>query len=311
MRAAAVSLLRRACAAAASPASVGLAVLVVCAASVAAATPSQDLERGRASFKARDWQSAREALNDLLYPDVRLARSEDIWEAYVLLGASSYESGDRPRAIREFEKAIQLDPETSITTLTFSEGAVRLYDQTREDVKARMERLAAQKKLAEQQAALEAYKKSLIVYETRPFYFNFLPFGLAQLSQQRYRATTLFAIGQGATLATNLGIYGYLVGTYGFESTAVDPADAKFVRRLQQVQIGAGVAFVALYAWGVYDSIRHHQPRRQVKGDDSLIPDDLKQPAKRTSFRDRLRLTPMMNTELGPPTVGLGIGWEN
>lgn len=285
---------------------------IVIATGVAAATPSQDLERGRASFKARDWQSARETLNDLLYPDVRLARSEDMWEAYVLLGASSYEAGDRTRAVREFEKAIQLDPETSITTLTFSEGAVRLYDQTREDVKARMERVAAQKKLAEQQAALEAYKRSLIVYETRPLAYNFLPFGLAQLSQRRYRSATLFAIGQGSTLALNLGIYGYLVREYGLESTSVPAADAPFVRRLQQVQIGAGVAFIALYAWGVYDSFRHHQPRRQVKGDDSLIPTDLKQPAPaKTSLRERLRLTPMFNSEPGSTTVGIGIGWEN
>jgi tetratricopeptide (TPR) repeat protein len=288
------------------------ALILVVMTAVASATPSQDLERGRASFKARDWQSARETLNDLLYPDVRLARTEDVWEAYVLLGASAYETGDRTRAIREFERAIQLDPETSITTLTFSEGAVRLYDQTREDVKARMERLAAQKKLAEQQAALEAYKKSLIVYETRPFAYNFLPFGLAQLSQHRYRATTLFAIGQGASLATNLGVYGYLVGTYGFESTTVPASEAKFVRRLQQVQIGAGIAFVALYAWGVYDSIRHHQPALRVKGDDSLIPEDLRAPPpKKTSLRERLHLTPMINTELGPPSVGLGLGWEN
>jgi tetratricopeptide (TPR) repeat protein len=288
----------------------GLALVALTA--VASATPFQDLERGRSSFRARDWQSAREALNDLLYPDVRLARTEDVWEAYVLLGAAAYETGDRARAIREFERALQLDPETSITTLTFSEGAVRLYDQTREEVQARMERLAAQKKLAEQQAALEAYKKSLIVYETRPFYFNFLPFGLAQLSQQRYRATTLFAIGQGSALATNLGVYGYLVGTYGFESTSVPASEAKFVRRLQQVQIGAGVAFIALYAWGVYDSIRHHQPRRQVKGDDSLIPDELRTPPKKpTSLRERLHLTPMTNTELGPPSVGIGLGWEN
>jgi tetratricopeptide (TPR) repeat protein len=281
------------------------------ATSLASATPSQDLERGRSSFKARDWQSAKQVFNDLLYPDVQLARSDDVWEAHVLLGASAFEIGDRARAIREFEKAVQIDPETSITTLTFSEGAVRLYDQTREDMKARMERIAAQQKLAEQQAALEAYKKSLIVYETRPFYFNFLPFGLAQLSQGRYRATTLFALGQGSTLALNVGIYGYLVGTYGFESTSVDPSDARFVRRLQQVQIGAGVAFIALYAWGVYDSIRHHQPVRQVKGDDSLIPQELKKPAPtKTSLRERLRLTPMFNSELGAPTMGIGIGWE-
>jgi len=75
------------------------------------------------------------------------------------------------------------------------------------------------KRLAEAAERLELYRKSLVVYEARPFYLNFMPFGLAQYTQKRTRAGALFTFGQGTTFLATVGIYGYLVGTYGFENT--------------------------------------------------------------------------------------------
>lgn len=289
-----------------------IAAIIVSATASHAATPAQELDRGRASFRAHDWESAYKTLNALLYPRIQLARSEDVWEAYVLLAAALFESGDRERAEEEFEKAVQIDPERAITTFMFSAGAVKLFDQVKAEYQARIERDAEKRRLAEAAERLEAYRKSLVVYETRPFYLNFMPFGLAQFTQQRTRAGTLFAIGQGALFATNVGVYAYLVGTYGFESNSVPLEDGARVRRLQQIQIGTGIGFLALYAWGVFDAIRNHKPRQQIQGDDSLIPPELldptlKSPPKKTSLRDRLRLGPMFTEH----SVGLGIGWEN
>src|SRR5262245_11178484 len=93
-----------------------LAVAVGLGASDATASPSDDLNRGRTSFKARDWESAAEVLNALLYPRVKLVRPEEAVEAYLMLGASAYQLGDRERALAEFTKALELDPERSITT---------------------------------------------------------------------------------------------------------------------------------------------------------------------------------------------------
>jgi len=293
-------------------ASVVIACVLAAATTAASATPAQELERGRQSFRARDWQSAIPVLNALLYPELQLARQEDVVEAHVLLGAAHFESGNRERAEEEFERALQIDPERSITTMMFSAGAVKLFDHVKEEQRARLERDAERKRLAEAAQRLEAYRKSLVVYEARPFYLNFMPFGLAQFTQKRTRAGTAFALGQGAMFAANVGIYAYLVGTYGFQSNGVPLADGPRVRRLQQLQIGTGVAFLGLYAWGVFDAIRHHKPRQQVQGDDSLIPPELLDstrppPPKRTSLRERLRLTPMFT----PESVGIGIGWEN
>jgi hypothetical protein len=81
--------------------------------------------------------------------------------------------------------------------------------------------------------------------------------------------------------------------------------DGPRVRRLQQIEIGTGIGFFALYAWGVYDAIRHYKPRRQIQGDDSLIPPEILNPTKtkRTSFH----IAPM----LSPDGVGVGLGWES
>ncbi len=278
----------------------------------AIASPAQDLERARASFRARDWSSAIPVLKSILYPTPSLGGEEDEVNARVLLGAAHFETGDQESARDEFEKALQIDPTRNITTLTFSSGAVRLFDQIKGEQQDRMERDAERKRLAEQAEKLEQYRKSLVVYETRPFYLNFVPFGLAQYTQKRTRAGALFTLAQGATFLTSVGIYGYLVGNYGFENNDVDRLEGPRVRLLQQIQIGSAIAFYGFYAWGVFDAIRHHKPRQQVQGDDSLIPKDLLEPTKKpapkkTSFRDRIRLSPLFT----PDGVGIGIGWEN
>jgi tetratricopeptide (TPR) repeat protein len=285
------------------------ALILVCAMTIAHATPTQDLDRARKNFRAKDWQSAKEVSGALLYPDLQLGRSEDVIEAHVLLGASNFELGDNQRAVDEFTKALQIDPDRSITTLMFSEGAVRLFDRTKEDVRVRLDHEVEKKKLAEAAERLEAYRKSLVVYEARPFWMNIMPFGLAQFTQGRNGMGTLMAIGQGTTFVTSVGIFGYLVGTYGFRSNAVKLADANRVLTLQRVEIGAGIGFFAFYAWGVYDAIRHHKSRQQVQGDDSLIPSEILNPTKtkRPPKSSSLRLAPMVT----PESVGIGIGWEN
>jgi tetratricopeptide (TPR) repeat protein len=288
------------------------ALILIALTASAAATPTQDLDRARKNFRAKDWQSAKEVAGGLLYPELQLGRSEDVIEAHVLVGAANFELGDTQRAVDEFTKALQIDPDRSITTLMFSEGAVRLFDRTKDDVRVRLEHEAEKKKLAEAAERLEAYRKSLVVYEAHPFGFNFLPFGLAQFTQDRTGMGTLMAVGQGTTFLASVGIFGYLVGTYGFRSNAVKLADANRVLTLQRVEIATGGVFFAFYAWGVYDAIRHHHSRQLVRGDDSLIPQELLNPTKtkpagKTSLLDRMRFAPMVTSD----GVGIGIGWEN
>ncbi|MBX3162305.1 MAG: tetratricopeptide repeat protein [Deltaproteobacteria bacterium] len=279
-------------------------------------SPAQQLASARDDFARGDWTGARLKTNDLLYPDLKLARRDDVIEANILYGAAAYELKDLANAEKAFHKALQLDPELEITTMRFSEGAVKLFEEVKRDRKRRAEQDAANKRIADRLAAIEAYRKTLRVYEVHPYYVNFIPFGAGQFQNGQAGRGYFFAASQGATFLTSLGIFIYLGAKYGL--VAKVPLDeGPRVRTLQQAEIISGAAFFALYAIGVFDSIRHYTPRRQVKGDDSILPDDLKpeepapskkpSPKKKTSLRDRLKLGPILT----PGGAGIGLSLES
>ncbi|HEY4243017.1 MAG TPA: hypothetical protein VGM88_24545 [Kofleriaceae bacterium] len=272
----------------------------------AAATPKQDLDRGRASFRAKDYQSAIQALNYLLYPAVLLGDRDDAIEAYILLGAASYEVGDRERARIELQNALRLDLDRSITTLGFSEGVVRLFDETKAELKVEIARDAEAKKLAEAREQLEAYRKSLVYYERRSYGVNFIPFGAGQFQNRETVRGYLFAASEAIAGGTSATLFFYLAGTYGLVNHDVPVGEARHVRTMQEIEIGTGAAFIGLYAFGVVDAIIHYKPRAQIQGDDSLLPANLRklETPKKTSS---LHFGPI----LMPNSMGIGVSWEN
>lgn len=288
--------------------------LTAAAARDASASPTQDLEQARQSFRQHDYDAASKLATFLLYPDEKLALPVDLVEAHVILGASNFETGHRAEAKAEFEKALQIQPDKSLTDLLFSEGAIRLFDETKADIEARAERDAQLRKLADERERIRRYKESLVVVERRSFGVNFVPFGAGQFQNKQPVRGVLFAAGEGATGGISVGVFLYLAGKYGLNAQ-VPVLDGPGVRRLQQVEIGTGIVFFAIYAWGVVDSLLHYKPRVQIEGDDTLLPSlrDLpadrprKPPPKKTSVLDRLHVTPM----IAPDGGGIGLSWEN
>jgi tetratricopeptide (TPR) repeat protein len=291
---------------------IAVAVAVALAARGAAASPTQDLEHARQAFREHDYDAAMKLATFLLYPDEKLALPADLVEAHVILAASNFETGHRGEARAEFEKALQIQPDKSLTDLLFSEGAIRLFDQTKADAIARAERDAQLRKLADERERIRKYKESLVFVERRSFGVNFLPFGAGQFQNKQPVRGVLFAAGEGVVGGVSLGAFLYLAGKYGLNAK-VPVVDGPGVRQLQQLEIGTGIAFFAIYAWGVVDSLLHYKPRVQIEGDDSLLPplpagpDDARPAAaKKTSLRDRLHLAPLV----APGAAGLGLTWE-
>jgi tetratricopeptide (TPR) repeat protein len=291
-----------------------IALVIAAAATEAAASPAQDLEQARQAFRQHDYDSARKLATFLLYPDEKLALPVDLVEAHVILGASNFESGHRIEAKTEFEKALQIQPDKSLTDLLFSEGAIRLFDETKADIEARAERDAQLRKLADERERIRKYKESLVVVERHSFGINFAPFGAGQFQNKQPVRGVLFAAGEGITGGISVTIFLYLSGKYGLNAK-VPPVDAQGVRQLQQLEIATGVGFFAIYAWGVVDALLHYKPRVQIEGDDSLLPpardvpsDPAKKPpARKTSALDRLHLRPM----IAPTGASIGLSWEN
>ena len=290
------------------------AVAVITTQAAAVASPAQDLEHARQSFREHDYDAAMKLATFLLYPDEKLAQPVDLVEAHVILGASNFETGHRTEAKTEFERALQIQPDKSLTDLLFSEGAIRLFDQTKADIEARAERDAQLRKLADERERIRRYKESLVVVEKRTFVVNFAPFGAGQFQNKQRVRGVLFAAGEGVTGGISLGVFLYLAGKYGLNAQ-VPRIDGPGVLQLQQIEIGTGIAFFAIYAWGVVDALLHYQPRVQIEGDDSLLPplrdvppDKPARPVpKKTSLLDHLHLRPM----IAPGRAGFGLSWEN
>ena len=279
-----------------------------------AAAPALQLDRGRDSFKRGDWQSAIEVVNLLLYPELQLARKEQVVEAHILLGAAYYETGDRERAREEFQRALEIEPEQSIGSRLYSEGAIRLFEETKTDLRIAKEREDEKRRIAERLEQIEAYKKSLIVYETHPYYVNFVPFGAGQFQNRQRGKGIMFAVTQGVTGGISAGIFLYLASKYGLVSSSVPIDEGRTVRNLQGLEIVTGAAFLGFYAWSVLDALAHYKPRQRVEGEDSLLPPELRDPGapgapkkpappKKTSLRDRVHVHPVL-----VPSGGAGLG---
>jgi hypothetical protein len=290
---------------------VAIAALIALVAGRAAASPSQELERARQAFREHDYESAARAATYLLYPEERLALPVDLVEAHVILGASNFEIGHRAEAKREFEKALQIQPEKVLTDMLFTDGAIRLFDETRADIEARTRRDTELRKIADERERIRKYRESLVVVEHRLFFVNFMPFGAGQFQNKQPTRGIVFAAGEGVTAGLSVGIFVYLSGRYGLNAV-VPAAEVPGVRQLEQIEIGAGIAFFAIYTLGVVDSLLHYKPRVQIEGDDSLLPVPPDVPATKpragkTSFRDRIHLAPIAVRG----GAGIGLIWEN
>lgn len=93
----------------------------------------------------------------------------------------------------------------------------------------------------------------------QPRYAPFLPLGIPQFKADHRSKGWWFALAEGATAATSLGAWLYLTHRYGLPGTV--PADERDrARTIQRLEIGTGLAFFALYAWGAIDAIATAPP---------------------------------------------------
>lgn len=322
MRAALIDRLRSAFGAALRPTFVGLALAVALGAAAHAApgdepprprsTPSDDLDRAREAYRNGQYSAALPLFNALLYPPPpRLASPRDLTDAYLALGVCRFETGDAAGAKREFEQALGIDPTSSIDPLIVTDqGARDAFNETKLDMKAR-ERAEAE---AKHRAELRQIRNGMVGVEPHSLVIALLPFGLGQFQNNQATKGTIFAATQGATFATSLGIWYYLVNQYGIRSTHVPLDDANTVLWLQRAEIGTGIAFFGLWAWSAIDAYRHYKPSTQVELDESLLPPelrDLDKPAKKPAKKQPSSLLEHITPIITPNGVGIGLGWEN
>jgi tetratricopeptide (TPR) repeat protein len=288
-----------------------LIVLLLAMSATASASPAEELDHARSSFRSHDCDSASKTLTFLLYPKEQLALAGDLLEAHEMLGACHADAGRIQDAKDEFEKALQLDPTARLDPTFFTSGAQHVFDDTRADLEQRRAKEAEIRKLQEERERLKKIRENLVLVESHHYYYNFLPFGLGQFQNGEQTKGYLFAAGQGLAVSGSFGLWLYLARKYGVNCPhCVTLEDADSVRHMQEVQVGLGILAIGLYGWSVIDAVRHY--KAQVRLDDSQLPPELirdldKKPRKKTSLRDRIHVGPMLT----PNGAGIGIGWEN
>ncbi len=290
-----------------------VAVAVVAAAGVAHAGPSQDLDKARQSFRSKDCSSVIKVAEPLIYPRSQLASTFDLVEARVLLGVCYYDANRREDARQEFEAVLALQPDKTLDTLLFSVDAVRFFDDVRADVEARARRDAELRKREDENRRIAEVLKNARTFEKRSYAVNFIPFGAGQFQNKHTGKGIALATSQALTGGASAGIFLYLAGKYGLVAK-VPVVDGPFVRRLQQIEIGTGIAFLGLYALGVVDSLLNYKATVQVEADqdvldllDSSRPRAPARPKPPRSLRERIHVGPVL-LESG---AGLGISLED
>lgn len=263
------------------------ALAVIALVAPAHASPAQELERAREQFRDGHFAEAIPGLNYLLYPNPRLSQEDDLLEARVLLAVCAFEAGDRETATIEFTTVLQENLAFRLDRLLFSKAVVEFFEAIKKDEKAKADQAAEDRRKAEDAELVQAALDAMIVYETRPFYVNFIPFGAGQFQNDDRRKGLFFAVSQGVTGAISAGIWLYLVGEYGLPGK-VAPAELDRAFLLEQIEIGAGSVCLGLMAWGVIDSLIHYKPSVRRDADPSLLPEKFRKKLDTTATSLRL-----------------------
>jgi hypothetical protein len=287
---------------------IAAAVMVGSGSSTAHAGPTQDLATARNEFRAGKHKDAILLLNNLLYPDVKLADEDDLYEAHLLFGVCLFETGDNKGATREIEQALFINGNQPLDPSLFSAESVRFFNEVKAAKEARDKAAADARAAAEERERLRKAIENLRVVESRPWWVNVMPFGAGQFQNGHYKKGVAFAATQGVAAATSVTIFLYLVNKYGYGGQ-VPREEAADVRQLQQVAIGADLVFYGAFLWSIVDGFWNY--RANVVLDKSSIPDDLlappgqktkPKPASKTSWN----LTPIVV----PDGAGIGITWS-
>ncbi len=288
---------------------------------VSHAGPAQDLNDARALVRGGKYKAAIPKLNYLLYPRARLAARADLIEAHVLLGVSYFESGDTTSAEPEFEKALFLDRSLTLDELLFSKKAIKFFDEKKRKMDDQRRKDERERRLAAQNAALKQLLKTAYTVEKNSRFVSFIPFGVGQFQNDHTNKGYLFFTSQIATGGLSLGIWTWQVLKYGFDGS-VPINEAGTVRRLQQIQVASGAAFLVLMVWGILDAQRHFQQSKLTRGIDKSLIEQLrkmndpsegdssdeepKQPTKPKPKKSSFKLLPTATPNGG----GLVMSWE-
>ena len=226
----------------------------------------------------RDYAEALRLVDELLARH-QLADETDLREAYRIQGLSHFYLGHVEEARTSFVSLLSVDPDFTLDPLYVPPLTIVEFDRVKRDNEALLKPIRDQRRaIAEQRKIEELARRKLIEEEERrrreqvsgpvvmqrvehhPLLTNFLPFGAAQLDQDRNAVAAMLAIGQGLGLATSVLAYTQMRGFVGTDSK-VALADLNRASNWQVANRTAFTISIAFYLGGVIDAFLHYQPQ--------------------------------------------------
>jgi tetratricopeptide (TPR) repeat protein len=270
---------------------------------VATASPKQELESARQSFLAGEYKGSIAKLTALLYPTSRLAKASSIAEAHLMLGVSFFETGEREGALREFEEALFLDNNLSLSTGLFTTDAVKFFDEAKAEIVRKAKEAEESERLARKEQALNKAVENFVVLERYRYWVNFVPFGAGQFQNGQRGKGMAFFLGEAVLGGTTVGLWSYQLVKYGYRGT-VPRDEVDTVNTIQVLQVGTGALFLALTAYGFYDSLINYQYQIERKADPALIKE------LKDALENETDNTPTIIPTAGPDGAGVSLQWE-
>jgi hypothetical protein len=274
-----------------------LALVVLLSSSVALAqtSPERELELVRALFDAGKYaetiSTVRKAMGVSNFTD------EQRIELHRMAGLSSFNLGDQPAAKDSFLALLRLNPDYVLDPFVAPPPAIRLFDQVRKDngdeltlVRQLLQVRAEQKRREDEERRKAAEARGsgkTITIEKRPFWVNFLPFGIGQFTQERTAWGVAFAVTEGVLAITSIVAYWAIellkVDLFEPYDGLLTNAEGRTLRGIPQssmaqrdawriVKFTTGGAFYAAWLGGVVDAILHHTGDKRTESKEADAP---------------------------------------
>lgn len=182
-----------------------------------------------------DWATVQQLVAPLA--DDRNAARGDRAEAHRLLGLAALDDGSSERAELHFFAYLKLDLDGRLDPNLYPPETVAFFEGVRG-------------KHAAELRALRPKPRRAIALNLIP------PAGQFQ-NRERTKAWALAGVG-GTLLVANLGSYGLLRAWCDGDDGTCE-GHTRSARVLRDVNLVSGIALIGLYAYGVYDGLRHYQ----------------------------------------------------
>jgi hypothetical protein len=232
--------------------------------------PQASLSTGRLAYERGDYDQAVHILWPLLYPSIELGTEEAVLEAHRLLALSYFLLKKEPEAEQEATALLSLQPTFQLDPVVDPPMAVRFFEGVRQRQQERLLELEKRQieeveraRKEEERRRLEAHARAERVYiertvERHSRLVGFIPFGVGQVQNGQRKKAAFFAVSE---LVTGLlSLSAYLTIDQRYSGGAINgkrffPANEKSTAEtLVGLQLGSGIAFWGLLAWGIIDA---------------------------------------------------------